>query len=156
MTYESGKRTQIMNFIKTAINTAPIFNGRVKLEYPDSPMPSGSTLPEVFIGRGVENMDGGTTEENRGEFAFHVIVFVERQPKQPIELLKCEIQDIIESKLLALNVDTNFRAVATQLFIDTADAGTMAVTRLGYTGGTYPPYGAIRIDGRVEYYFVVI
>ena len=141
--------------IRDAIAEIPAIR-EIELQFPKSAMPAGGLFPSVFVGRAIEPHTGGTNMENRIDFGFHVVAFVEKQPDQPLEMAKIEIQEAIEAKLYPLNNDSTFRAFATQLFIDSVDAGPMAVSRLGYTGGTFPPYGAIRLDGHVDCFVTVI
>lgn len=155
MAYESGTRTKILNAIRDAIAEIPALR-EVELQFPESAMPNAAVMPAVFVGRGTERHTGGTNMENRIDMGFHVIAYVEKAPEQPLEIAKIEIQESIESKLYALNTDSDFRNVATQLFIDTVDAGPLAVARLGYTGGVFPPYGAIRMDGHVDCFITAI
>jgi len=155
MTYVD-KLIPILVLIKDEAEKRHFFGGRVETQYPASSTPSGLALPALFIGRGSQRMGHGTNMEKSSDMYLHFIAFVDEQPYESLEITKARAQADIDEFLTALNKDDTFRTLARQITVEGADAGPMALAKLGYMGGTFPPYGAIRLDAKVDYFYIAI
>lgn len=156
MAYEKGKNAKVLNYIKDQLKAGiPAAGGRVYLSYPALEMPSGS-MPQIFIGRQTGETIGGTNRENRDNMRLNVIAYISKNQGMPIEIAKAHIQEDIAAVLLALKMDDGFRAFATDINIRGYDCGPAALAPLGYGPGVFPPYGAIRIDVEIEFFYRIV
>lgn len=156
MSYTKKKRASILNFIKESLkNNIPEVGGRVYLSYPPFPLPTTS-LPQIYIGSATSDVAGGTTRENQEKKQLSIIAYVKKQSGLDLEITKANIQDDIEAVLLPLKADTDFRELATDINILGTDSGPDALLKIGYQAGVYPPYGAVRIDVEITYYYVIM
>lgn len=154
---EYGKHAYTLMSFQTAFAQSHSFE-RVVLSLPegDVPNPSAYALPHVFIGRGVDPLSPMTNSEYETNMMIHVIVFCERQPGEELEITKTklgeEAQALIMSRMRDNDFITNVNGLVTMQSID---HGNMSLAPLGYQGGIYPPFGAIRIDVSVNFHYDV-
>ncbi len=148
-----GKRRKILNMIVEAVRKKTYFR-EVHGALPPEAMPKAGNLPAAFVFRMPEVTDPLTQQEYRGRIRFAVIGYV--TSNENIELEKADCQDMIEEALQNLMKDSTFLNEAVRIELQNADPGPLILRDLGYAAGIYPPFGAVRINGEVEYDYTAI
>jgi hypothetical protein len=150
---EKGKRKKILNLVAETIRDTLYF-GRVVADPPGDPFPTALELPSVNVIRGLEPLSDLTNKDKHSEFGFETVVVV--QADEDLELVKCDAQDVIEEALMNLQTDSAFTALAVMIKVDSADPTPRALADLGLTQPILPPFGVIRMRGRVLFDYVAI
>jgi hypothetical protein len=143
-----GLRRKLLNMVKLAIEKKTYFQ-RVVARRPAWPLPDGAQTPAAFVFWMPSKMNYGTNEEKTGMLHFGVLGFVKEE--EDLDLVKADCGDWIEEALEDMMKDSTFLQTAVQITVDRADPGPLALVELGINPGDMPPYGAVRVDGVIEY-----
>jgi len=144
-----GLKRKFLTMIRAAVEAKNYFTGGVKTIVPTWPLPAQTQVPSAFVYWLPSKLDYLTTHEKRAQHEFAILGFV--RAEADLELIKADCADEIEEAIEDLLVDASFRAIGVQVRMTAADPGPLALIDLGYRAGVYPPFGAVRMEGAVEY-----
>lgn len=153
---EYGKHAYTMMSFQNAFDHSHVFN-RVVLQLPeDPPTPSAYSLPHVFIGRGVDPLSPMTNSEYETNMMLHIIIFCERQAGEELEITKAKLSEEAQALIMSRMRDNDFITNVNGLVVmQSIDHGNMSLAPLGYQGGIFPPFGAIRVDVSINFHYDV-
>jgi hypothetical protein len=146
MPYEGQIRQKLLNLVKGALDDTNYFK-KGYLRSPES-APTGD-LPAYYLTLNTETKTGLTNQEEDSDFRMTAILFVSDPEK--IDLVKAEATDRAEEKILSLQLDANFTAIAHLIHIDTIDYQRTALEPLGLFLDIKEPRAVVRMDIRAEY-----
>jgi len=121
----------------------------VQGQMPQWPFPSSAQYPAAYVFGLTSPTDYLTNVEKRRRLRFAVIGFVEAH--ENLELVKMDCGDEIEEALEDLMSNSTFLSLAVQIKVTGFDPGPTALVELGIVPGVFPPFGAVRYDGEIEY-----
>lgn len=146
------KRKDIIGMIGAAFEAMPKF---AEVQYcipiPGNAYPNANALPSIHIDRGIEDMADCTSSTRESNFGLEIVGTVMSADR--LSPAKCDIQDDIEEVLYGLLSDSEFRALATQIKVTSADATPFALTPLGATVPILPPFGVVRLTAVIVFQY---
>ena len=143
-----GLNRKFMNMALAAVRKKAFFLN-VQDQVPTWPLPSSIQLPAAFVFALPSPMDALTNVEKRRQLNFGVVGFV--RAEDHLELVKMDCGDEIEEALEDLLKDQSFIQLAVRVMVARFDPGPLALIDIGLQPGIFPPFGAVRFDGTIEY-----
>jgi len=151
LTYEDKNRATIFNLLHEAFENDPYFQA---VESGIPVPPPTSSLPAVHLVLGLERPTALTNEEQKSDMNINAFVFVQSSDK--LEIAKAEAVDVAHNRIMSLFNDSAFLAVAIQIHVDTIDPRVTALQEIGIDLPIEPPFGAVRLDVRVEFDYTAL
>ena len=143
-----GLKRKLLNMVRSAIKKKARFH-RVEMQIPDPAALDSANIPAAFLFWLPSTLGYLTNTEKRAELRFAVLGYIESNVD--LELAKADLADELEDALEDLQSDDAFREIAVQIKVTRVDPGPLPLRDLGIGAGVFHPFGAVRLDGEIEY-----
>ena len=150
---DKGLRGRALNMVRDKFE-AKLYFKAVETQVPTDPTPNALSLPSVHIARAIENIREHTNVGHETDFPLDIVIFV--HAPEDVDIAKSDAEDEALEALMELMIDADFREIVDEILIKTVDPGPRALAPLGYQGGVFPPYGAIRISVSLTFNYQAI
>jgi len=149
---EKGKSKTLLNMVAEELRENAFFK-KVTANLDGTAFANATDMPQAVVALRPGTLEPHTAEEY--EIHLNVAVIGLCHADKDLELAKCDVKDALLESLHTLNGKDEFRTIGIELVPFNYDASVMSLHEILVEGAILPPFGAVRIDVRVDYRYSI-
>jgi len=149
---EKGKSRELLEMVVEELRGNAFFK-KVTANLEGTAFANATDMPQAIVALRPGTLEPHTAEEY--EIHLNIAVIGLCYTDRDLELVKCDVKDALLESLHTLNGKDGFRNIGVELVPSNYDTSVMSLHEILVEGAILPPFGAVRIDVRIDYRYQI-